>query len=1196
MALATVTLDDKYALESGRVFLTGIQALVRLPIMQRQRDAAAGLNTAGFISGFQGSPLNGVDQNLWRAEPFLVKHHIRFQPGLNEELGLTSVWGSQQVTLFEGARYDGVFALWYGKWAGVGRCGDVFNHGNSAGSARHGGVLLVAGDDHMARSSTVATQSEPMLTAAMIPVLSPAGVQDYLDLGIHGWAMSRYSGCWIGLKAIDETIESSASVHVDPHRITVRLPEDFVLPPDGLNIRLPDQPLQMERRIHEYRLRAAQAYARANRLDQTVFDSPRARLGIITAGKSYLDVRQALDHLGIDVRRAAEIGVRLHKVGMTWPLEPEGVRRFAEGLEEILVVEEKRPLLESQVKAQLYNWPEPRRPRVVGKFDDTAGGAPGREEWLLPAPGELTPELIARVIAGRIARFFGDERLRARLGVLEEKERAVARPALTQQLQGYLGDAGRVPYFCSGCPHNTSTRVPEGSHGMAGVGCHFMATYIFPGTKIFTHMGAEGVAWIGQAPFTDTPHVFANLGDGTYYHSGVLAIRAAVAAGVTMTYKILYNHVTAATGGQPFPGELTVPQLTRQLAAERVSRIVVVTDEPGKYGRDPGFAPGVAVRHRDDLEAVQRELREQKGVSALVYDQTCAAEKRRRRKRGLYPDPARRAFINEAVCEGCGDCNEKSNCLSVLPVETELGRKRAIDQSSCNKDFSCLKGLCPAYVTVEGGALRKGRAVAAPAEALVGLPEPALPSAAEPYGILVNGIGGTGVITIGALLGMAAHLEGKGVSVLDMTGVAQKGGAVMTHVRIADSPEALHSVRIAAGEGNAVIGCDIVVTVENASLSKMQAGVTRAVVNTAHIPTASFVHNPDLKFPIAAMARGICAAIGEDAADFLDATRLATALLGDSIATNLFMLGYAYQKGMIPVSGAAILKAIELNGVAVEANQASFLWGRLAAHDLAKVERIAVPAGAVPASQRLSEGLEEVIARRVDSLTAYQDAAYARRYAALVERARRAERDRVGRAGPLTEAVARYYFKLLAYKDEYEVARLHTDGELRRRVGEAFDGDWRLTFHLAPPLWSRPDPVTGEPRKRAYGPWIVPALRLLARLKGLRGTRFDVFGRTPERRMERQLIADYEHVVERLLAGLTEDNHEVAVEIAALPEHIRGFGQVKARHVAAAKRQEQALLERFAAGPRAAGSPGAGAEACPLGREVLASPVSPKAE
>src|SRR5229473_957432 len=926
MALAAVTLDDKYTVESGRIFLNGIQALVRLPMMQRQRDLASGALTACFISGYRGSPLGGFDQALWSARRFLDKSHIKFQPGVNEDLGATAVWGSQQVGMFPGATYDGVFAMWYGKGPGVDRSGDVLKHGNAAGTAPHGGVLLLAGDDHACKSSTLPHQSEYAFMDASIPVLNPSGVQDVLDFGLYGWAMSRYSGCWIALKTIAETVDSAASVAVDPSRVELALPTDFEMPPGGLNIRWPDAPLEQEFRLHKYKLYAALAFARANQLDKVVLDSPKARIGIVTTGKSYLDVRQAFDDLGIDEAHAAEIGIRLYKVGMSWPLEREGIRHFAEGLEEILVIEEKRAVIENQFKEQLYNWREDVRPRVVGKFDEN-------REWIMPSTGELTPAQIARVIAQRIGRFYTSPRIEDRLKFLEAKER---------QLASHQSKIERTPHFCSGCPHNTSTKVPEGSRAVAGIGCHYMAVWMDRATETFTQMGGEGVPWIGQAPFTETQHIFANLGDGTYFHSGILAIRAAIAAGVNITYKILYNDAVAMTGGQPVDGQLSVPQVAHQLAAEGVRRIVVVSDEPDKYG-GVGFPTGVDIYHRDRLDEIQRDLREISGVTILIYDQTCAAEKRRRRKRGKYPDPPKRVFINEAVCEGCGDCSTQSNCLSVVPVETEFGRKRAIDQSSCNKDYSCVNGFCPSFVTVEGGGVRKPERNNVGVGPFAELPEPVLPALGEPYGVLVTGVGGTGVVTIGALLGMAAHLEGRGVSVLDMTGLAQKGGAVFSHIRIADRPEQLHATRIAAGEAKLILACDILTSVGYEAVAKMQRGVTKALVNTALVMPADFTRNADLKFPLGSMEQEIKDAVASGDAEFLDATKLATGLMGDSIATNLFMVGYAFQRGLIPLSEASIVRAIELNGAAIESNKESFKWGRLAAAEPERVLASAIP-------------------------------------------------------------------------------------------------------------------------------------------------------------------------------------------------------------------------------------------------------------
>ncbi len=1147
--LAAVSLDDKYALESGRAYLSGIQALVRLPMDQRRIDEAAGLNTGFFVSGYRGSPLGGLDQQFLRAKPFLERHHIQIRPAVNEDLGATAVWGSQQAVLGPGARYDGVVGMWYGKGPGVDRSGDVFKHGNLAGSAKHGGVLLLAGDDHAAKSSTAPHQSEYNFIDASVPVLNPSGVQEILDYGRLGIALSRYSGCWIGLKTIAETVDSSASVYVDPHRIQIVTPDDFELPEGGLNIRWPDPPMDQEYRLHKYKLYAALAFARANRLDQVVIDCPHRRFGIVTTGKSYLDVRQALDDLGIDEELAAEIGLVVYKVGMSWPLERDGIRRFAEGLEEVLVVEEKRAVIENQLKEQLYNWRSDVRPRVIGKFDEDG-------TWILPSTGELTPAAIARAVAGRIERFHTSARLRDRLAFLQEKEEALA------SLGGY---AKRIPYFCSGCPHNTSTNVPEGSRALAGIGCHYMVTWMDRRTETFSQMGGEGVPWVGQAPFTDEEHVFVNLGDGTYFHSGNLAIRQAIAAGVNITYKVLYNDAVAMTGGQPVDGQLTVPQMTNQLAAEGVAKMVVVTDEPEKYGVRPGFADGVTVRHRDELDTVQRELREVPGVTILIYDQTCAAEKRRRRKRGLYPDPPKRVFINDRVCEGCGDCSVQSNCLSVIPMETEFGRKRAIDQSSCNKDFSCLKGFCPSFVTIEGGRLRRPQAdVSEPLDPRgADLPAPVLPAMADqPYNILITGVGGTGVVTIGALLGMAAHIEGKGVSVLDMTGLAQKGGAVTSHVRIAAQPEQIQAVRLAAGTADLVLGCDIMVAASFDALAKMRAGATHCIINQHRTYTGEFTQDPDLVFGRDRMQRLITDATADGDSVFVDATHLATKLLGNSIGANLFLLGYAWQKGFVPVSYAALLKAVELNGVAVDLNKKALMWGRCAASDLSQVERLIADDSEV-ADPPAEPTLDELLARRRGELVLYQNEAYAERYVTLVEQVRVAEQSQARGRDGLAAAVARYYYKLLAYKDEYEVARLHTDRRFLDRLNAQFEGGFKVKFHMAPPVLSTQDPVTGIPAKKEFGPWMWPALRLLKRLKFLRGTPFDPFGRTVERRTERALIKEYETVVRALIRDLSFDNHGLAVEIASLPERIRGYGHVKEANVQTTKAREAELLAAF---------------------------------
>lgn len=1140
MSLAEIRLDDKYRIATGQFYLTGTQALTRLPMLQKQRDAAFGLNTACFISGYRGSPLGNLDKSLWEAKQFLQENHIHFQPGVNEELGATAVWGSQQANLFPGARYDGVFAMWYGKGPGVDRCGDVFKHGNSAGVSPHGGVLLLAGDDHGCKSSTIAHQSEHAFIAASIPVLNPANVQEMLDYGIIGWELSRYSGCWVALKTIAENVDSSAVVEVDPLRVKINLPTDFQLPEDGVHIRWPDPPLVQEKRLNMYKIYAARAFALANNLDQIKLDSPNPRLGIITTGKSYLDVRQALNDLGLDDELCAQVGLRVLKVGMSWPLEPVSVHQFAEGLDEILVVEEKRSIIEDQLTGQLYNWPVGKRPRVVGEFDE-AGNS------LLPNLAELTPAMIARVIAKRLAPIYTSPQIEERLAFLAAKEAALAAPK---------HDTKRTPHFCSGCPHNSSTQLPEGSRALGGIGCHYMTQWMDRRTDTFTQMGGEGATWIGQAPFTETKHVFQNLGDGTYFHSGQLALRAAVASGVNITYKILYNDAVAMTGGQPIDGELRIDQLSQQVYAEGVKRIALVSDEPDKYPTRATFAPIVTFHHRRELDAVQRELREIKGTTVILYDQTCATEKRRRRKRGKLADPAKRAFINPAVCEGCGDCSVKSNCLSVLPLETELGRKREIDQNACNKDFSCVEGFCPSFVTVHGGGLRKPEALGAKA-LFVALPEPRQPQLDRPWNILLPGVGGSGVTTVGALLGMAAHLEGKGCTVLDQAGLAQKFGPVISHIRIAAKQDDIYAVRIAAGETDLLLACDLVVAAGEESLAKLNDKIAHAVVNSHEAATAEFTRNPDAQVPGAAMREALVEAVGEGKTHFVDATRLATALLGDTIASNLFMLGYAYQKGLVPVSAEAINKAIELNGVSIPLNQQAFLWGRRAAHDLAAVEQLAKPK--TPDAPRC-ETFDEIVADRMARLTAYQDAAYAQRYLDLVTRVRQADS---GADQALSRAVARYYFKLLAYKDEYEVARLYSEPAFRQALEAQFEGDYRLHFHLAPSWLAKPDLRTGAPIKREFGPWMLRVFGVLARFKFLRGSVFDPFGHSAERKVERELIGEYEELVELLLREQRPDNYRTAVALAELPEQIRGYGHVKEQALAKAREQVKQLKARL---------------------------------
>lgn len=1142
-----ISLDDKYTAVSGLAYMNGTHALVRLPMLQRERDAAAGLDTAGFISGYRGSPLGGYDQALQKAKQHLDRHHVSFLPGVNEELAATAVWGTQQANLRPGAKYDGVFGIWYGKGPGVDRSADVFRHANQAGSSAHGGVLALAGDDHSAKSSTMAAQTDHLFQAVGMPVLAPATLQDFIDLGLHGFAMSRFTGLWVGIKCVTDCVESAGIVDVSPDRIRPVLPRGLDLPPGGLNIRWPEEGfLAMEQRLMQHKLPAALAYARANRLDRVHFDSPGARRGIVTSGKSWLDVMQALEDLGIDATAARELGLKVYQVTMPWPLEPEGLVAFAQGCEELLVVEEKRDLLESQAKQVLYG--RPGAPRVIGK-------AGADDQPLLSAAGEIDPAIVARAVV----KWLG------LAGPLATR-RIAAIDAAVRAAEVHKPSEQRTPYFCSGCPHNTSTKVPEGSRAQAGIGCHYMAQWMDRETETFTQMGGEGANWVGQSRYVSDGHVFQNLGDGTYFHSGHLAIRQAVAAGTSITYKILFNDAVAMTGGQEHDGRLTPASIARQVLAEGVREVVVVTDDPAKY--PPGFFPaGVQVHPRTELDLVQRRLREIPQVTALIFDQTCAAEKRRRRKKAAMPQEQRRAFIHSGVCEGCGDCGVQSNCVSIEPLETDFGRKRRINQSSCNQDLSCVQGFCPSFVTVTGGKPRKALAAAGDrgGKPMPALPDTQVPAIAARYGLLVTGVGGTGVITIGQLLGMAAHLEGKAANVLDMTGLAQKGGAVTSHVQIAPSRDLLHAPKLAAASADAVIGCDLLVTAGSDVLARLRRAHTRVVVNTDSPPTGAFTRDAEWSLPGDQLLDAVTQVVGTDHVASVPAASLAAALLGDAIAANAFLLGFAWQKGLIPLASASIERAIELNAVAVEMNRQAFRWGRAAAADLPSVQAAARPAQVIQFVPRLTQTLEQLVEHRAGHLMAYQSAALAARYRAFVERVAQAE-SALGGGRRLAETVARSYAKLLAYKDEYEVARLYADPKFREQLDAAFEGDWRLTYSMAPPVLPGRDPQ-GHLRKREFGPWIACLFPLLARLKGLRGTAFDVFGYTAERREERRLIADYERLVEHVLHRLHPGNHGQAIALAVLPEQVRGFGHVKEKAIARMRAEQARLLALFDAAP-----------------------------
>ena len=1149
MAKSAPSLSDKFDLDITHQLLTGTQAVVRLTLMQRARDVAAGLNTAGYVTGYRGSPIAGLEGAFHRAEKICEQNHIVFHSGLNEDLAATAIWGSQQAELRGEGKYDGVFAVWYGKGPGVDRTGDVFRHANHAGTSPHGGVVALLGDDHTCESSTSAHQSEFAMVDFMIPVLNPAGVQEILDYGMHGFALSRFAGVWVSLKCVKDNIESTSVVDGRLDRVKPIIPDDFAMPPGGLNIRLQDQALAKEARLHDFKRDAVIAYGRANKLDRIVTSGgANPKVGIITTGKSYLDVRQAMEELGIDEVEANKLGLRLFKIAMPYPMDPVALEKFADGLELIIVVEEKRSLIEVQVKEELYN--SRQRVLCIGKKDEHGN-------WLFPAKGALEPSEIAIALGERLIRFGAGETIKAKVALL--KGLKGNKPELPEA-------ATRLPYFCPGCPHNSSTVVPEGAHAYAGIGCHYMAQWMNRQTEGFTQMGGEGANWLGEAPFSKRGHVFQNLGDGTYIHSGSLAIRAACAADVNITYKILYNDAVAMTGGQQLDGHISVPMIVNQVRGEGVKKVVIVTDEPYKYPANSGIPADVEIFDRHDLQKVQKDLSDIAGVTVLVYDQTCAAEKRRRRKRGLFPDPDKRAFINPAVCEGCGDCSKKSNCVAVSPLETELGTKRMIDQSACNKDFSCINGFCPSFVTVHGGKIKSAKSKGAGSSADAAATFASLPLAPQPtlthnpYAMIVTGVGGTGVVTISAVLGQAAHIENKGFGAIDMTGLAQKGGAVACHMRFAASPEDIHAIRVGIAHADLVLGCDLVVTASNKVLEAIKPDSTAVVYSTHEMNVATFTLNPNFKLPGGALVRSIEDRVGRGPLFSVDAQRYAEKLFGDSIASNMFMLGYACQRGFVPVGTAAIEEAIGLNGAAVEMNRNAFRTGRLAAHDLNAVEAM-LPVAKIEAPK--VETLDGVIAHCLPLLTDYQDTAYATRYESAIRKLATVEREAAPGRNGLALAAAKGLYKLMAYKDEYEVGRLYSAPEFKAALAEQFESHQRLEFHLAPPLLARHDKTTGEPRKMAFGSWILPLFGILAKGKRLRGTAFDVFGMTAERRLERQMLADYEALLGEIGDRLTPANHAIALQLAANALEIKGFGHIKLKNYQQAKIREAQLLEKL---------------------------------
>ncbi|CAN0653931.1 indolepyruvate ferredoxin oxidoreductase [Nitratireductor aquimarinus] len=1130
--LARYQLEDRYTQEKGRVFMTGTQALVRAVLDQARRDRANGLNTAGFISGYRGSPLGALDLELWKAKDRLDAARIEFLPAVNEDLAATAVLGSQQVETNPKREVEGVFGLWYGKGPGVDRSGDALKHGNAYGSSPHGGVLVVAGDDHGCVSSSMPHQSDVAFMSWFMPTLNPASVSEYLAFAEYGYALSRFSGMWVGFKAISETVESAASVDIPAPR-AFETP-DFTLPPGGLHYRWPDLPgPQIEERM-EAKKHAVLAFAEANPIDRHIYDVKDARFGIVTTGKAHLDLMEALRLLGIGEAECRKLGIDIYKVGMVWPLARRAALDFVKDKQEVLVIEEKRGIVESQFKEYFYDWPGHKPHAMVGKRDEDG-------ERLVPWTGELSPRLLLPIVARRLEGIFPGS------GFIARAEKILAAPAIALQVEG----ATRTPYFCSGCPHNTSTKVPEGSEALAGIGCHFMASWMDRNTTSLIQMGGEGVNWAASSLFTGKNHVFQNLGEGTWYHSGSMAVRQAIAAKANITFKILYNDAVAMTGGQPVDGPVSVQAIAHASRAEGVERIALVSDHPDKF--QPGELPAATtIHHRRELDAVQRELREVKGVSILIYEQTCATEKRRRRKRGQMEDPKKFVVINDLVCEGCGDCSVESNCLSVEPLETEFGTKRKINQSSCNKDFSCVNGFCPSFVTVEGATRKKRSGMEFDLTRLAGdLPDPEPAALDRPFDLMITGVGGTGVVTVGALITMAAHLEGKGSSVLDFTGFAQKFGPVLSYVRLASAPDAIHQVRIDRGAADALIGCDIVVSSSPKASASYRPGM-RAVVNLAEMPTGDIVRKRDASLHVDQRLAAIEGVTGKDALAAMDANRLSEKLMGDTVFANVMMLGFAWQKGLVPVSLNALTQAIVLNGVAIEKNHRAFLIGRLAA------EKPDALKGLLDPKPQADGTLDEIVTRREAFLTDYQNAAYAARYRRLVDRVRAAEAPFGSDA--VSRAVARSLFKLMAYKDEYEVARLHTQTGFSARIAEEFEGDYRIVHHLAPPFLASGTDARGRPLKREFGPWVRLPFRMLARMKRLRGTAFDPFGRTAERRMERELIGWYEAHVEKALAQLDTGNAATLAETLALPMQIRGYGPVKEE---AAKRIRTEMAARL---------------------------------
>ena len=1132
-------LEDKYTLENGIRFLTGTQALVRIPLVQIRKDNKNNLKTACYISGYRGSPLGGYDQQILKNIDYLNANNIQFQPGINEELAATSLWGTQQSNLRGEGKYDGVFGIWYGKGPGVDRAGDALKHVNLAGTSKYGGVLALMGDDHICESSTTSHQSEFAMIDAMIPFFNPSGVQEILDYGLYGIHLSRQSGCWIGIKCVHDNVSSGATVDLNENRHLIKDVNSEFLTDEGLNIRLNDSPQAKEHRLHYHKIKVVKEFCKINKLNEIKYNFPNSKIGIVTTGKSYLDTKLAFEKIGIDKNLSKQIGIKFLKIAMPWPLENTIIEEFSQGLEKIIVVEEKRSLIETQIKEILFN--TNKNIKIIGKLDE-------ENNDLFLSSGSLDPGIIAIKLYKHISQIHSSEKIQNNINNLKN---------LLKNNNNVL-NIERTPYFCSGCPHNTSTKIPENTRAITGISCAYLVQSMERNNEGFTQMGSEGASWVGESVFSNTDHIFQNMGDGTYIHSGILSIRHAVAAKTKMTFKILYNDAVALTGGQALDGLPTVAQMSRQLESEGVKKIAIITDEPNKYKSRDKFSNNSKVYDRKEIIDVQIKLSQINDTTAIIYDQTCAAEKRRRIKKSILPEPNKKIFINEKVCEGCGDCGIQSNCISIVPVETEYGRKRQIDQSNCNKDYSCVDGFCPSFVSFVGDVKLKTNVNNSLIERINStISEPILPEIQQSYGIMIAGIGGTGVVTIGAILATAAQIDGKGSGVLDMTGLAQKGGAVKSFLRIFNDPKEISTIRLSYGDTNLLMGFDLLVANDEEVLKTLDKQKTKSIINSDEIMTGEFTRDKNFFLPFDKMKENLINILGKNNIDFMPSNTITNKILGDSILSNMFIVGNAYQSGLIPIKANAIEHAIQLNGVSIDENIHAFRLGR---HSINMKEEIL---NLIYEKEKVITNFDEKFVDRYNFLIKYQNKKYADKYKELVDYVKKCEEKISVDIKNFSNAVAINYFKLMSYKDEYEIARLYSDNEFINKINETFEGNFKINYHLSPPIFSTKDKVTGYPLKINFGSWIMILFKFISLFKFLRGTYFDLFGYFEERKIERLLINNYKDRILEICSKLTIENYALAVEIASTPDQIRGFGYIKEKNIEIAKRCEDKLMSAF---------------------------------